>query len=148
MIRANVATLGIDISKIIAKAKGNGEAVARHVGLSLDTKAIIKTPADQGTAKNRWAVGLNMIDGAEYGDDKSGVEAIARGSRELSKYKIGDTIYVTNNIPYIHKLEFGLYGDGPKTIGGYSIQAPQGFVRITYQEVSSDLERMARGVVK
>lgn len=39
--------------------------------------------------------------------------------------------WLTNNLPYAETLEFGGYGDGPKTIRGFSRQAPHGVVRIT-----------------
>jgi hypothetical protein len=61
-----------------------------------------------------------------------------------------DTIYIQNNTPYIRKLEYGGYGkydengnliqpsNGPRTINGYSISAPQGMVGI----VLAQAERM------
>ena len=43
---------------------------------------------------------------------------------------LGKKLYYTNNMPYINKLEYGGYpGNGPKTINGYSDQAPNGWVR-------------------
>jgi hypothetical protein len=145
---ANVATLGIDIDKIIAKAKENGAAVARKVALELQAKVIEKSPVDTGMLRANWNVSLNLMDTAEYGSDMSGSTAIARGVGELFSFKVGDSIYITNNMPYVANLEFGLYGDGDKTSGGFSKQAPQGFVRITYKEVINDLDKIGRSAVK
>jgi hypothetical protein len=145
---ANVATLGIDIDRIINKAKENGAAVARKVALELQAKVIEKSPVDTGMLRANWNVSLNLMDTAEYSSDISGSTAIARGVGELFSFKVGDSIYITNNLPYVSKLEFGLYGDGEKTSGGFSKQAPQGFVRITYKEVVNDLDKIGRSAVK
>jgi hypothetical protein len=145
---ANVATLGIDIDRIINKAKENGAAVARKVALELQAKVIEKSPVDTGMLRANWNVSLNLMDTAEYSSDMSGSTAIARGVGELFSFKVGDSIYITNNLPYVGKLEFGLYGDGEKTSGGFSKQAPQGFVRITYKEVINDLDKIGRSAVK
>jgi hypothetical protein len=145
---ANVATLGIDIDRIINKAKENGAAVARKVALELQAKVIEKSPVDTGMLRANWNVSLNLMDTAEYSSDISGSTAIARGVGELFSFKVGDSIYITNNLPYVANLEFGLYGDGEKTSGGYSKQAPQGFVRITYKEVVNDLDKIGRSAVK
>jgi hypothetical protein len=145
---ANVATLGIDIDRIINKAKENGAAVARKIALELQAKVIEKSPVDTGRLRANWNVSLNLMDTAEYGSDISGSTSILRGVGELFSFKVGDSIYITNNLPYVAKLEFGLYGDGEKTSGGYSKQAPQGFVRITYKEVINDLDKIGRSAVK
>jgi hypothetical protein len=145
---ANVATLGIDIDRIINKAKENGAAVARKVALELQAKVIEKSPVDTGRLRGNWNVSLNLLDTTEYSADISGGTAISRGIGELFSFKVGDSIYITNNMPYVAKLEFGLYGEGEKTAGGYSKQAPQGFVRITYKDVINDIENILRGAVK
>lgn len=44
--------------------------------------------------------------------------------------------WLTNNLPYAETLEFGGYEDGPKTVGGFSRQAPKGVVRITAKNFS------------
>lgn len=148
MIKADVATLGIDINRIIEKTKGNASQIARKVGFELQNRVIMKSPVDTGRLRGNWTISMNSIDVTEYAADKTGMASISRGLSELSRFNAGDTIFITNGLPYASKLEFGLYGDGEKTIGGYSRQAPQGFIRITYQEVSSGLEDMARKVVK
>lgn len=153
MIKADVATLGIDINRIIEKTKGNASQIARKVGFELQSRVINKSPVDTGRLRGNWNVSMNSIDVTEYAPDKVGGAVMARANSELSTYKIGDMIYITNSLPYVSTLEFGLYGTGKgatvkTTRDGYSVQAPYGFVRITYQEVSSGLEDMARKVVK
>ena len=144
----------VNLDKILKKAGDNASAIARKVALELYTKVVQKSPVDSGRLRGNWNVGLNGVDNTEYPIDASALGSLPSGSgltrsaSALSSFKIGDTIFITNNMPYVYKLEYGLYNDGPKTVGGYSRQAPQGFVRITYKEVVSDLENISRKVVK
>jgi hypothetical protein len=66
-----------------------------------------------------------------------------------------DPIYIFNNTPYIQKLEYGGYGkydengnliqpsNGPKTVNGYSLQAPHGMIG----RVLSQAERIFQAAV-
>ena len=154
MIKSNFSEFEVNLAKIIKKAKANGEAVARKVAIDLSTKVILKTPVDTGITRNRWALALNRTDETQYGADKSGSNAQIRNFGALSAFKVGDTIFITNNMPNIRVLEYGLYGNppgsanGPKTINGYSTQAPAGFVRITYRDVVSQFSSIAAQVIK
>lgn len=144
----------VDLNRILKKAGDNATAIAKKVALELYSKVVQKSPVDSGRLRGNWNVSINSIDSSEYGIDAGSLGSLPSGSglvrsvSALSSFKIGDTIFVTNNMPYVYKLEYGLYNDGAKTVGGYSRQAPQGFVRITYKEVTSDLENISRKVVK
>lgn len=148
MIANNTGTLTVDLNKILNKSMTNASQIARAIALELEARVVQKSPVDTGRLRGNWNVGINAPNVAEHGADISGMESNARALGALSNFKLGDSIFITNNLPYTHKLEFGLYGDGPKTMGGYSKQAPQGFIRITYQEVISALENIGRKVVK
>lgn len=148
MIANNTGTLTVDLNKILNKSMTNASQIARAIALELEARVVQKSPVDTGRLRGNWNVGINAPNMAEQGADISGMESNARALGALSSFKLGDSIFITNNLPYTHKLEFGLYGDGPKTMGGYSKQAPQGFIRITYQEVISALENIGRKVVK
>jgi hypothetical protein len=148
MITSNTGTLNFDLSKILDKAKNNASQVARAVALELEGRVVQKSPVDSGRLRGNWNIGINGVNLKEYPTDKSGSEANSRAIGALSNFKLGDSIFITNNLPYTHKLEFGLYGDGPKTVGGYSKQAPHGFIRITYQEVVSAFDGIGKKAVK
>ena len=72
----------------------------------------------------------------------------------LATWRPGQTIWVTNSLPYARVAEFGLYGkppgsaNGPKTVGGYSSQAVGGFVRLTAQDFAQSFRRAARAAKK
>lgn len=87
--------------------------------------AIIKdTPADTGRARGNWqasigrgATGEVSVDSVRSGEAK----AIADVDQTV-RVAVGDLYYLTNNLPYIERLEFG-----------YSKQAPSGMVRKNMQ---------------
>jgi hypothetical protein len=87
--------------------------------------AIIKdTPADLGTARGNWqasigrgATGVVSVDSVRSGEAK----AIAEVNQTVS-VAVGDLYYLTNNLPYIERLEYG-----------WSKQAPGGMVRKNMQ---------------
>ena len=73
----------------------------------------------------------------------------------LATSVVGSTVYLTNSLPYAAALEYGLFPDPPvrgskKTgeteytvhvAGGYSMQAPQGMVRITVAEFAAAVNK-------
>lgn len=102
---------------------------------------VLKTPVDSGRARANWFPSLDApAVGTTAREDKAGTSALSE-ARQIAKLASGRVFYLTNNLPYIRHLEYGLYGippgsaNGPKTISGYSKQAPAGMVRITVNEV-------------
>lgn len=102
---------------------------------------VLKTPVDTGRARANWLPSLDAPDrGTTSRQDKTGTSALSE-ARGIAKLAAGRVFYLTNNLPYIRHLEYGLYGippgsaNGPKTVGGYSKQAPAGMVRITINQV-------------
>lgn len=86
------------------------------------------TPRDTGRAINNWFVSVGAPS-SQVTDDTSGNE-IKLG--DLPDYIIGKTIYFSNNLPYIERLEYG----------AWSQQAPTGWVR---SEISS-LKQAVRNI--
>lgn len=148
MIGADANSLTFDLNRIMGKTKANAANVAKALALELEQRVVKMSPVDTGRLKGNWNVGINSPNLAEYPPDKTGAAPHARALGALSKLKVGDAIWITNNLPYTPMLEYGLYGDGLKTINGYSRQAPHGFIRVTYQTVMSAFENIARKVVK
>lgn len=94
------------------KVIGTLEKSVRRVALKVDSILAITTPVDTGRARANWLPSLNVprSDKKEPGQKES-VDSV------LSAYKVTDTIYLTNNLPYIERLN-----------EGSSQQAPEGFV--------------------
>jgi hypothetical protein len=116
------------------------------------SEAIVSiTPVDKGTAKGNWIPTVNNPSSAILDiQDKTGNATLAK-IRSVTMNAPGNIYYLVNNLPYIRVLEYGLYGTGQgatyKTAGtGYSIQAPQGMVRINVQNFQAALRKAVQDV--
>jgi hypothetical protein len=80
------------------------------------------SPVDTGRFRNNWylSIGYSPNVATNTGADKSGSAALTRIANGLGSAKLGDLIWITNNLPYATRLEYG-----------YSKQAPAGMVRIS-----------------
>ncbi len=105
----------------------NADAMVRKVALAVDSAVVIGTPVDTGRARSNWQVNIGSpADGTReaYSEGKDGSTgganaqaAIDQGKAEIGKYRGGSSIHITNNLPYIGRLN-----------DGWSAQAPAGFV--------------------
>lgn len=146
----------IDYSKRFKKLGDQMQAFASRANMSISKafrgtaivlfRGVIKTsPVDSGRFRANWNVALGNPDMAVTLDtDKSGNSATTKMSEFVNSHKDATVFTLTNNLPYAHKLEYGGYGDGPNTTGGYSKQAPSGCVRVNVARFDAILEEMAR----
>jgi hypothetical protein len=137
-----------DVAKFAEKVGKSVPDTMRAIALDIFEPIIKDTPVEQGTAQGNWQ--------ASIGTPKNGViartgegGAIAELKSVLPSFGIDNTIYLTNNMPYINKLEYGGYGTGPgatnkTTRDGYSIQAPYGMVRKNVARIRSIVAKEAR----
>ncbi len=126
--------------------------VIRSLALRIFNGVVKLTPVDTGHARASWQISVNVPDesiGPEPGEGEKFTKAAAAaislsGSTEvLAKIKGHEVVWISNNVPYILYLEYGgIKGSGPKTVGGYSIQAPQGMVRITIAVEAAKMQRI------
>ena len=132
-----------DLKRFERKTAGKLNAVSRKVALEIFGRVILKTPVDLGGARANWQASIGSpISGTLDTTDKDGSATIAKANVVIATAKTGDTIYLANNLEYIVKLEDGGYGDGPKTVGGFSRQAPAGMVALTVQEFSQVVKQI------
>ena len=132
-----------DLNKFQRKTVNKMDAVVRQVVLDIFRRIIFKTPVDEGRARANWQTSIGSpITGTLETFDKTGNATLAKAKAILAIAKTGDTIYLANNLPYIMRLEEGGYGEGPKTVGGFSRQAPQGMVTLTVQEFAAVVKRI------
>lgn len=108
------------------------------ISLSMYRRIVYRTPVASGRLRSNWNIGVGA---ADYGvGAPPGSDPFPRESIKLDSWRPGQTIFITNSLPYARVVEYGLYGkppgsaNGPKTRGGYSTQAPAGMVRITLQD--------------
>tara|TARA_R100001443_G_scaffold95266_2_gene101710 strand:- start:802 stop:1194 length:393 start_codon:yes stop_codon:yes gene_type:complete len=96
----------------------------RLIGLKVLRGVVLKTPVDTGRARANWQLSINI----PKTDVKKTTNntAVADGNRTLKTIKLGEDIYITNNLPYIGRLE-----------RGHSKQAPRGMVALTLAEIEA-----------
>lgn len=151
-----MAQWSIPFDVLAERAKSDVMSVVRMVALELFTRIVLRSPVDTGRFRANWAVGYgapNMAVGSHT--DKGGAATIAAINAGVLSMPVGGIIYLTNSLPYAASLEYGLYPDPPKmgskkrgedgyavhVIGGYSMQAPSGMVRLTATEFVSAVRR-------
>ena len=111
-------------SALLAQTQG-----FRKIALDILNKVQKKTPVDSGALRRSWTVALNAAP-SNYDGSKI---AIAQA-------RLSDTIVIATDKPYAPMLEYGLYprpSKTGKTQRGYSVQAPQGMVRISVDEIKA-----------
>ena len=122
----------LDLERFAEKAGDRATDVVRKVAIELLSSVVLKSPVDTGRFCGNWNVAYGGIDYSTDGtEDKNGSATIYRGaSRILSNNLPGVTIYITNSLPYAHRLE-----------DGYSKQAPNGMVRLSVVEFNQFVQR-------
>jgi hypothetical protein len=105
------------------------ERTIRKVALVVDQAVVMATPVDTGRARSNWIVSIGGPstevkppyvpgEGGASGAANA-AKAIEQAAGEVAKFKLADhSIHLTNNLPYITRLN-----------EGYSAQAPAGFVQ-------------------
>lgn len=120
------------------------EKIARGFCIQLSTNIILKTPVGNpslwkskapsgyvgGRARNNWfpSIGSPSLKQNKT-PDKSGSKSVKRLNIGANKLQAGQTFYLTNNLPYIRRLEYE----------GWSTQAPAGMMRISLAEAEQAL---------
>ena len=120
----------LDISKFCEKAKVNAELVVKKIALDLHGLIIQRSPVDTGRFKANNQIALDTLPtDSIIAVDKDGQATLSAGQAVLVSFKLGETIFLYNNVAYAGKLEFGS-----------SQQAPSGVYRISVEEVISHVE--------
>jgi len=120
----------VDISRFIGKCKANADILVRKTGIALYQGVTTRNPVaphNGGRSRANWRPAVNDIDLTT--DENIKLDA-TRAMVTFTGANSGDELNISNNLPYVERLE-----------NGYSRQAPQGMVRITVQDVKEKLER-------
>lgn len=139
----------ISIQKFAEKTKLDMDTVLRVVAMEVLTGVVLKSPVDTGRFRGAWSVNTDELSYAPgHGPrfDKSGALALQAGDVVIQKINAGQTVVISNDVPYGPALEYGLYPNPPKggtgkTEGGYSRQAPQGMVRLTILQFNEYMQK-------
>lgn len=115
---------------------GLAEQAVRKIVLTMFSEVIQMSPVDTGRFRGNWqtAVGTAPTGIVEL-LDKDGAVVIAKVQGEVDGLKVGDTIFMVNNLPYAIPLE-----------EGHSQQAPAGMVGLTVQRFIPVVDQVARAL--
>lgn len=125
------------VQALIDKASARADQVVRQSALNLHELMVTRMPVG---VTGRLRANLQLSAGSINRTSTDRGSPIPRARAAVAQWQPGQTIYVTNSVPYAHTVEYGLYGkppgsaNGPKTVGGYSRQAQAGFVRVSAAE--------------
>ena len=143
-------SFGEDLRKLCERTKADMRTVVRTTAIDLQAGMVDRAPVDTGRLRANFQAGIGEINRST--GESPGSDAKMRTAAAMVAWKPGQTIFLTNSLPYAYVAEYGLYGkppgsaNGPKTIAGYSRQAPAGFVRLTVQDFSERLHAAVQAV--
>lgn len=138
----------LDVKKFAESFIDGAEQATRGASISLFNEIIASTPVDEGRARANWfATGKQPSTKITATIDKDGSKAKNAVENKIIGLEDWSTFTLTNNLPYINKLEFGGYNDGPKTSGGFSKQSPVGMVRVNISRYNFILDQEAKKVL-
>ncbi len=119
--------LAVSLERRVAKLDQQASDAAVQVALTVLGDLVYITPVDTSQALSNWQVNLNdpasdkippYYPGEQGSTQRASAQAALQAARAVLRgKKPGDTIYLSNVLPYIKRLN-----------NGYSAQAPAGFV--------------------
>lgn len=106
------------LDNLARKVEVGTQEMMRRVALDIDSALVLTTPVDTGRARSNWQVSIGKTAAGTVDQPVSAQEAIDTAKGQLSKLRDSDDkIHITNNLPYIQRLN-----------EGWSPQQPAGFV--------------------
>ena len=114
-----------DIARFNKKTEASIDKTVRAVTFALFREIVRRTPVDTGRLKGNWQTTQRAPAlGTLTTEDKSGGKAIAAIAAGMGGW--GSVTYLTNNLPYAHRIEFD---------GWSSVKSPQGMVRVSFARI-------------
>ncbi len=120
-------SFGDDILKFAKKTNSNIEEVMQAASISVFSAVVLRTPVDTGRARANWLYTTES--------PATGTVSDVDAPNLSGMIKKGHTHILTNNLPYIDKLE-----------NGNSQQAPNGMVKTSVTEFEAQLKKAVRKV--
>lgn len=136
-----------DITSFVKKTKTNADKLLRKIAFDMFAGVLRLSPVLTGRFRGNWNISVNRISlktlpQTKFTVDKavptgSPVDAAERAKAlgAVGKAKFGDFIAITNNLPYAEFLE-----------GGGSLKAPNGMMKVTFERVKAEFNKIVRTV--
>ena len=139
----------MDLNNFCEKNKVAIKEVRKNYAFALYSSIVKKTPVDTGRARANWNVSVGSPDLSTTEDTRK----TPKLKDKMPDPNGDESIFISNNLPYITKLEYGGYPNPPKkgsgkTVNGYSKQAPEGMVGVTLANNEAIFNAALRSVKK
>ena len=115
-----------DVAKFAKLTNASMDETGRAIALELFSSIIKDTPVDTGRARGNWQTSIGTPKEGQVTRDGEG-PALAEAASETAKFGIGKLVWLSNNLPYIYRLEYL----------GWSKQAPDGMARKNVARIQS-----------
>ena len=124
----------LDMQNFISKTERDADKVFRGTALGMFSRIVTRTPVKTGRLRANWIPSINkQSNRTTKRTDKSGGLTITAINAVTGKGGVGDTLFLSNNLPYAQSIE-----------DGSSKQAPAGMVKITVTELQREVDKQAR----
>jgi hypothetical protein len=145
---------GVKLAMSDLKQSANDDV--RGVYLAGLSNIVKETPADSGRARNNWFLSVNAPSSKVTSSASVGGGGSLSQASKIPKDVLNKKIYFSNNLPYIGVLEYGGYPSPVErgsyikqsksyeilSIGGFSKQAPNGWVRSTIIKMQNKIRSL------
>ena len=115
----------LQLSEMVPWLEQETEVICRKTALDTQARESRMTPVLSGRARAGWgiSVGAASEEMPSEGETSYPPPDLGRAIATLAEFRLGDDINVTNNLPYIERLN-----------AGWSKKAPAGFVDLALEE--------------
>ena len=122
----------MDLTEYARKKSVEIKEVRKAYAFALYSSIVKKTPVDTGRARGNWNVSVGSPDTSIT----ENTQPKFKSAESLPNPNGDESMFISNNLDYIEKLEYGGYPNPPKggkgkTVNGFSKQAPNGMVGVT-----------------
>lgn len=102
------------MGRLATTVKKNADRTVRKAAMAIDQAVVMGTPVDTGRARANWIASINIpSDATTDSTDANG--AIVQAAGEIGRYdgEKHESINISNNLPYIRKLNEGSSAQAP-----------------------------------
>ena len=140
----------LDLESFTKLTNGKMAIVVKKSFFELSKEIIETSPVDEGRFRANWFPAINKFSSEET-ESTDEIRTINKLMPTINKFKLGDSITLSNNLPYAMRIEYGGYGtstsssiDSKVTSDGFSKKAPHGVVGINILRWSEYVDEQTR----
>tara|TARA_R110000803_G_scaffold28011_5_gene65075 strand:- start:908 stop:1312 length:405 start_codon:yes stop_codon:yes gene_type:complete len=108
-----------NMNRLAGELERGMDRVYRRAFLSVDTAVVLATPVDTGRARGNWIPSIGRPISASRPNTFGASVSLGEGRTVAATLRSRNRAYISNNLPYIQRLN-----------EGWSRQAPTGFVQL------------------